>query len=88
MPAVLEGIAKMTRRYITFPYTIGELANIKRQFASMYGFPNVISTIDYIHIAIRAPHENKFIYVNQKHLHLINVQVICEPNLILTIVVA
>ncbi|XP_070830975.1 putative nuclease HARBI1 [Chaetodon trifascialis] len=33
MPAVLDGIIKMTSRYIRFPYTVGEQADIKRQFA-------------------------------------------------------
>ncbi len=54
----------MTSQYIRFPYTVGEQANIKRQFAAMSGFPNVIGAIDCTPIAIRAPHENEFIYVN------------------------
>ncbi len=88
MPAVLKGIIKMASRYIRFPYTGGEQANIKRQFAAMSRFPNVIGAIDFTHIAIRTPHENEFIYVNRKHVYSINVQVICEPNMILTNVVA
>jgi hypothetical protein len=88
MPAVLKGIIRMINRCIQFPYTIWEQANIKRQFAAMSGFPNVIGAIDCTHIAIRAPHENEFIFVNRKHVHSINVQVICEANMILTNVVA
>ena len=58
MPAVLDGIINMSSLYIRFPYTVGEQANIKRQFAAMSGFPNVIGAIDCTHIAIRAPYEN------------------------------
>uniref|UniRef100_A0A9J8BH65 Putative nuclease HARBI1 n=1 Tax=Cyprinus carpio carpio TaxID=630221 RepID=A0A9J8BH65_CYPCA len=88
MPAVLKGIIQMTNRYIKFPYTVGEQANIKRQFAAMSGFPNVIGAIDCTHIAIRAPYVDEFIYVNRKHVHSINVQIICDANLTLRNVVA
>lgn len=84
MPTVLKGIIKIISRYIGFPYTVGEQANIKKQFAAMSGF----GPIDCIHVAIRAPHENEFIYVNRKRVHSINEQVICEPNMILTNIVA
>ncbi|XP_073714854.1 uncharacterized protein [Misgurnus anguillicaudatus] len=58
------------------PYTVGEQANIKRQFAAMSGFLYVIGAIDCTHIAIRAPYVDEFIYVNRKHVHSINVQII------------
>ncbi len=57
-------------------------------FSAMSGFPNVIGAIDCTHIAIRAPYENKFVYVNRKHVHSINVQVICDSNMTLTNIVA
>ncbi|XP_061595551.1 putative nuclease HARBI1 [Cololabis saira] len=88
MPSVMDGILKMSSRYIGFPYTVGEQANIKRQFAAMAGFPNVIGAIDCTHIAIRAPTENEFVYVNRKNVHTINVQVTCETNMVLTNIVA
>ena len=78
----------MTSRYIRFPYTVVEQANSKRQFAAMSGFPNVIGAIDCTHIAIRAPSENEFVYVNRKNVHTINVQIICDPSMVLTNLVA
>lgn len=78
----------MTSRYIRFPYTVVEQANSKRQFAAMSSFPNVIGAIDCTHIAIRAPSENKFVYVNRKNVHTINVQIICDPSMVLTNLVA
>lgn len=88
MPAVLNGIVTMTSRYIRFPYTAGEQANIKRQFAAMSGFPNVIGAIDCTHIAIRAPCHDEFVYVNRKHVHSINVQIICDSKMHITNLVA
>ncbi|XP_049898042.1 putative nuclease HARBI1 [Epinephelus moara] len=88
LPAVLDGIIQMTSRYIRFPYTVVEQANSKRQFAAMSGFPNVIGAIDCTHIAIRAPSENEFVYVNRKNVHTINVQIICDPSMVLTNLVA
>uniref|UniRef100_A0A3B3R9K2 DDE Tnp4 domain-containing protein n=1 Tax=Paramormyrops kingsleyae TaxID=1676925 RepID=A0A3B3R9K2_9TELE len=47
----------------------------------MSGFPNVIGAIDCTHIAIKAPSENEFAYVNRKHFHSINVQIICDAKM-------
>ncbi len=69
MPGVLDGIIRLGSRYIRFPYTVEEQAEIKRQFAAMSGFSNVIGTIDGTHIAIKAQSENEFVYVNRKHVH-------------------
>lgn len=50
--------------------------------------PNVISAIDCTHISVRAPSENEFGYVNRKHVNSINVQVVCDSNMVLTNVLA
>ena len=53
----------------------------------MSRFPNVIGVIYCTHIAIRAPSDNEFAYVNRKnrkHFHLINVQVISDAQMSLT----
>ncbi|XP_034550678.1 putative nuclease HARBI1 [Notolabrus celidotus] len=88
MPAVWTGIINLSSRYIRFPYTVEEQANIKRQFAEMSGFPNVFGAIDCTHIAIRAPYENEYVYINRKHVHSVNVQVICDPNMVFENIVA
>ena len=88
MPSVLNGIIHMGSRYIRFPYTVEEQAEIKRQFAAMSDFPNVIGAIDCTYIAIRAPSEHEFSYVNRKHVHTINVQVICDAHMNFTNIVA
>ncbi len=88
MPSVWDGIIGVTQRYIRFPYTAVEQANIKAQFAVTSGFPNVIGAVDCTHITIRAPHMDEFAFVSGKHFHSINVQIICGSNLILINVVA
>uniref|UniRef100_A0A8C9Z1S6 Putative nuclease HARBI1 n=1 Tax=Sander lucioperca TaxID=283035 RepID=A0A8C9Z1S6_SANLU len=85
---IIAQVFKGEFRYIRFPYTAREQGEIKMQFAAMSGFPNVITAIDCTHIAVRAPYENKFVYVNRKNVHSINVQVICDSKLTLTNIVA
>ncbi|KAK0146660.1 Protein kinase C alpha type [Merluccius polli] len=63
-------------------------ANIKAQFAELAGFPNVIGAIDCTHIAIKAPSEGEYAYVNRKHFHSLNVQIICDAQMRLTNIVA
>ncbi|XDV25459.1 hypothetical protein PO909_029375 [Leuciscus waleckii] len=76
--AVYRVSRALSNKLPQFPNHLAELnkANIKRQFAAMYGFPNVIGAIDCTHI------------VNRKHVLSINVQVVCEANMIFTNVVA
>ncbi|KAL6469110.1 hypothetical protein MHYP_G00226340 [Metynnis hypsauchen] len=88
MPAVLDGIICMSAKYIKFPYEAVDQANIKAQFAAIASFPNVIGAIDCTHIAIKAPSEEEFAYVNRKHFHSINVQIICDAKMCLTNVAA
>ena len=65
----------------TFPYSAQEQRNVKEDFLHKTGFPNVIGTIDCTHVAIRAPHVNEYVYINGKHLHSINVQLICDAHM-------
>ncbi|KAK0148560.1 putative nuclease HARBI1 [Merluccius polli] len=57
-------------------------------FAEIAGFPNVIGAIDCTHIAIKAPSEGEYAYVNRKHFHSLNVQIICDAQMRLTNIVA
>ena len=88
IPAVLGGVIGLTQQHIQFPFTVGEQANSKAQFAAVSGFPNVIGAIDCTHVAIRAPSVDEAVYVNRKHYHSLNVQIICDANMLLTNVVA
>ncbi|XP_012060382.1 PREDICTED: putative nuclease HARBI1 [Atta cephalotes] len=60
--------------------TIAIKGMLLRKFERVYGFPNVISTIDGIHIKICAPKEDPDLYINRKGFHSMNVQVVCESH--------
>ncbi|KAH1021779.1 hypothetical protein HUJ04_011263 [Dendroctonus ponderosae] len=54
------------------------------KFYEKYQFPGVIGLADCTHVAIAAPTGNEYpehIYVNRKHYHSINVQLICNEKL-------
>ncbi|XP_051780888.1 putative nuclease HARBI1, partial [Erpetoichthys calabaricus] len=75
------------RVFIVFPGHLRPLY-FREKFYSMSGFPNVIGAVDCTHIAIKAPSQNEFVYVNRKHFHSINVQIISDAKMCLTNVVA
>ncbi|XP_048845582.1 putative nuclease HARBI1 [Brienomyrus brachyistius] len=88
IPQVVAGINRLSSQHIKFPCGVDVQANIKTQFAAMSGFPNVIGAIDCTHIAIKAPSENEATFLNKKQFYSINVQLICDANMVLTNVVA
>ncbi|XP_042275403.1 putative nuclease HARBI1 [Thunnus maccoyii] len=60
MTDVLGGIIGLLHLFIKFPYTVGEQANKKAQFAAVSSFPNVIGAIDCTHVSIRTPGESGY----------------------------
>lgn len=88
MPAVWDGIIRMSARYTKFPYTADEQANITAQFAATASFPNVIGDISCTHIAVKAPSQDESVDINRKHFHSINVQIICDAQMQLSNIVA
>ena len=54
----------------------------------MSGFPNVIGAIDCTHAAIRAPSENEVAFINHEHFHSLNVNLVCDADMLLTNAVA
>ncbi|XP_028175748.1 putative nuclease HARBI1 [Ostrinia furnacalis] len=69
--------------WIRFPSTHQELHEISRSFCTAYGFPGIVGCIDCTHISIvppQRPFEERS-YVNRKHYHSINAQLICDSNL-------
>lgn len=41
----------------------------------------MVGCIDCTHVAIACPNENEHIFVNRKHYHSLNVQLVCDENL-------
>ena len=55
----------------------------KAKFYAMAVFPNVIGCIDCTHIRISRPHQHEHEYVNRKGVHSINVQLVCNADLLI-----
>ena len=84
----IETMAKLVPDFIFMPRNNNEISNIKRDFYKIAGFPGVIGCIDGSHIQIIASHQDEFAYVNRKKFHSINIQGICNANLLFLDVVA
>lgn len=57
------------------------------RFYQKFGFPGVVGCVDCTHVAIVAPNNidnNEHVYVNRKQYHSINVQLICDANMLIT----
>lgn len=82
---ILGEIIKLALQYIQFPYTPRQQIPIKTGFHSVAGLSNIIGAIDCTHVRIKAPSPDPFPYLNRKHFHSINVQIIADSrNLILS----
>ena len=72
---------------LPFPLDLQAIVNTKEGFMQYGGFPACIGAIDGTHIQIKPPPANEDAYVGRKGFHSINVQVVCDHNLIFTDVV-
>lgn len=71
--------------YIRFPQSVQEMNRTKAAFQANYNFPGVLGIIDGTQIAITAlPNEIENAYMNRKGFHSINVQVVCNAQMIFT----
>ncbi|XP_013383869.1 putative nuclease HARBI1 [Lingula anatina] len=76
--------SSIVRRFDEFVAMSAEDANVaegKRKFYTLAGFPHVIGCVDGTQIPIIAPNEREWEYVNRKGRHSINVQLICDADL-------
>ena len=81
-------MVRMAPNFIYMPSNSNEILRTKKEFCEVAGFPGVIGCIDGSHIPIIAPHQDKFAYVNSKKFHSVNIQGICDANLVFLDVVA
>lgn len=77
-------IARLRNKFIKWPEQ-NDALNVKTNFFKIAGFPCIIGAIDCTHIPIRSPGgEQAELYRNRKGYMSINVQAICDANLLLT----
>ena len=76
-------------QFIKFP-TGQEVERVKQQFYVIAGFPSVLGAVDCTHVGLNSSvlGRTEHVYVNRKFTHSINVQMVCDPNYVITNVVA
>lgn len=85
----VDAVYELRNDYIRFPQTPQELARSASKFSNLAGFRNVIGCVDGTLLPIcRLPSETEAIYVCRKGYHAINVQVVCDADLIIRNIVA
>ncbi|KAG0729704.1 putative nuclease HARBI1 [Chionoecetes opilio] len=67
-------------REIRMPRGLEERRGTKNKFFRIADFPNVIGIVDGTHIPIAAPAVDEDVYVNRKHFHSLNIQVVCDAD--------
>lgn len=75
---VTEILAETARTKILWLQVAAVITATMKSCAST-NFPRVLAPEE-IHIPIMAPHEDEHIYVNWKHFHSLNVQIICDSK--------
>ena len=86
--AILKGYPKQLpvkkKHFITLPCGLAG-QQVKQEFSTIRGFPGVIGCIDCTHIPISSPGgDNAEIFRNRKGFFSINVQAVCDPNMLIT----
>lgn len=92
-PMVSRLINKITRvivnhitpKYICFPRNREEQTATKNKFFRAYNMPGILGVIDGTHVGVAGlPHNIENAFVNRKGFHSINVQIVCNSDLIIT----
>ena len=85
----LNSMLKRGPQFIYMPRTAAETSRVKNEFYQVAGFSGVLGAIDGSHIPIIAPPgDDEKAYVNRKNFHSINLQAVCDANLVFTDVFA
>lgn len=85
----IDKIGRLAPKYIKFPSTREEVENAMQRFYKNSGFPGVIGAIDCTHIPITSPSiQIGEQFRNRKGYFSMNVQLVCEPTLYISDVVA
>lgn len=84
---VSKALAELKDEFLSFPTDLDSVIATKEGFMAYGGFPACVGAIDGTQIKIKPPSSNEEVYVNRKGFHSINVQAICNHDLIFTDVV-
>ena len=73
---------------VRFPRRGQTMQDTKNRFEARFGLPDVLGCVDGTHVYIKAPSENEHLYVNRHQRHSLNVQAVCDSDMLFTSVVA
>ncbi|XP_015749673.1 PREDICTED: putative nuclease HARBI1 [Acropora digitifera] len=79
---VTESVLALRNQYIKWPNG-AQLRETMESFLTEGGFPGVVGAIDGSLIQIRAPEENPESYICRKKYHALQLQVVCDDNMML-----
>lgn len=57
---------------------------MEQRFEEKWGFPGVLGAIDRCHILVKGPRKNLKQYINHKGFHSLQLQVICDADMLFT----
>lgn len=78
-------VRHLAPQYIRFPQTQDEIELTKLSFQRFFNFPGIVGIIDGTHVDLSSLRTNiEQDYVDRRGNHSINVQVICNANMIFT----
>lgn len=75
-------LVQISRENICMPVDHQRLSKLMLDFSRISKFPNTVGAIDGTHIRIKSPSVDEHLYVNRKSYHSINVQGLCDSDLI------
>ncbi|KAG7174112.1 putative nuclease HARBI1 [Homarus americanus] len=80
---VTDALFKKGLTEIRMPKDAISINKTKRNFCMVDNFPDVVGLIDCTHIPIKTPIANERKYVNQKNVHSLNIQVVCNSEMLI-----
>ena len=84
----VNSIVSKALQFIHMPRNEMEIAENTSDFQQIAEMPKVVGAVDGSHIPMIAPAYDEYAYVNRKQFHSINMQAICDANLVFQDVVA
>lgn len=78
-------VRHLTPNYVRFPQTEEERRITKDKFERKYNMPGTLGLIDGTHVGMAAmPHIIEHAFMNRKYYHSINVQIVCDSDMMIT----
>lgn len=84
---VTEALCAKSNRYILMPEG-DEAHRVRQGFYQIAQFPSLIGAVDGTHIRVTPPAEGERFYLNRKNFHSLNIQCICDHEMMFRDVVA